>query len=40
MEFSFGFNKSDGLRGWNNEFNDGFMLFYSIPGYIAEQFGL
>ena len=40
MGFSIGFNKSDSLRGWNNQFNDGFIVYFSIPGYLIEQAGL
>ena len=40
MGFSFGFDQTDGLRGWNGEFNDGFIVFYSIPGDLINQLGV
>ena len=31
MGFSFKFNNSDGINGWNGKFNDGFIVFYNHP---------
>jgi len=39
MGFSFGYNKSDIIRGWNSEFNDGFIVYYSMAKDIPEQPG-
>ena len=27
--FSFSFNRSDGINGWNGDFNDGFIVFFT-----------
>ena len=40
MGFSLGFNKTDGIRGWNSDFNDGFIVYYSTRGDRIEQISL
>ena len=40
MKFSFGFEQMDGLRGWNEDLNDGFIVFYSIRGDMINKLGV
>ena len=37
MILGFAYNQSDTIRGWNGDFNDGFIVYYTVPGDIMQK---